>query len=353
MSAEDDFDIYGDTNFEVVGGEGAYAGDDDSFNIYGDTSSHSRDEDIGKGISSVVFNEEVGVTSPRPLDEEVDIPLTPAIYLGNLAWWTTDQQIEDLLSEFGKVKSLKFFEDKVNGKSKGYAFVDFLSLDSARQAKEKLSGKEINDKPMLVNYVSPSNYRQLTAPSGTGGRGATLIPGMPPMPRPPYVEGRGRSRGDGIPRGRGRGYGGQQGPPFYQGGRGYVHRGGYRGYPRGGGFPFAPGRGMMVAPHVNPAFFFPGQEPPGDFRGGYRGDRDEEMEDRHRKRDREDERDRERDRGHRDRDREYDRERGDRDRDYDRDRDRDREYDRDRDRDEESRSRKRREKDRAEDRERR
>jgi cleavage and polyadenylation specificity factor subunit 6/7 len=37
-----------------------------------------------------------------------------------LIQWTTDQQLEDLLSKFGKIKTLKFFEDKVNGKSKGY-----------------------------------------------------------------------------------------------------------------------------------------------------------------------------------------------------------------------------------------
>src|SRR5687768_6829469 len=42
---------------------------------------------------------------------------------------------------FGKLKNLKFFEDKVNGKSKGYALVEYTNPDSAREAKDKLQGR--------------------------------------------------------------------------------------------------------------------------------------------------------------------------------------------------------------------
>jgi len=49
--------------------------------------------------------------------------------------------VEDVASEFGKIKSVKFFENKANGKSKGYAFVEFLDPAAARTCKEKIPGR--------------------------------------------------------------------------------------------------------------------------------------------------------------------------------------------------------------------
>ncbi len=54
--------------------------------------------------------------------------------------WTTDQDLEDVCSQFGKVKQVKFFENKQNGRSKGYALVEYYDAEASRQAKEKLQG---------------------------------------------------------------------------------------------------------------------------------------------------------------------------------------------------------------------
>eukprot|EP00899_Mesostigma_viride_P022287 jgi/Mesvir1/3242/Mv16384-RA.1 len=54
---------------------------------------------------------------PQPSDRHGQISL----FVGELQWWTTDAELEKALSEFGKVKNLRFFEERVNAKSKGYA----------------------------------------------------------------------------------------------------------------------------------------------------------------------------------------------------------------------------------------
>lgn len=63
-----------------------------------------------------------------------------AVYVGNLQWWTTDAQIEELCSQFGSVQKFRFFEDKANGKSKGYVLVTFDSPKAAYTCKEGLDG---------------------------------------------------------------------------------------------------------------------------------------------------------------------------------------------------------------------
>ena len=70
------------------------------------------------------------------------------LYIGNLTWWTTDQDIQDLVTEVGVKSSefleVKFFENRQNGQSKGFCCI-FLSSESAmRIVIEKLPKKEIH-----------------------------------------------------------------------------------------------------------------------------------------------------------------------------------------------------------------
>lgn len=78
-----------------------------------------------------------------------------------LPQWTTDKDLEDLCAQFGKVKQVKFFENKQNGRSKGYALVEFYDTENARQAIEGLKGWYVPHRefdresthPLLVNVV--------------------------------------------------------------------------------------------------------------------------------------------------------------------------------------------------------
>ena len=60
--------------------------------------------------------------------------------MGNLQWWTTDAEVESMCSEFGRIQRFHFFEDKKNGKSKGYALVTFVDREGAKACQEKLHG---------------------------------------------------------------------------------------------------------------------------------------------------------------------------------------------------------------------
>ncbi|KAK9832053.1 hypothetical protein WJX81_002599 [Elliptochloris bilobata] len=127
---------------------------------------------------------------------------TTAVYVGGLHWWTTDAELEALCREYGELAALRFFEDKSNGKSKGYALVEFTAADSAPRCKEGLNGQPINGKKCVVTYAaSATGAARLGSVAGHGtsilgqGRGALhggqgLPPGMPPgvpggMPMPP------------------------------------------------------------------------------------------------------------------------------------------------------------------------
>lgn len=63
-----------------------------------------------------------------------------SLYLGNLQWWTTDAELENLCAEYGPVNSLKIVDERQNGKSKGYAVVEFANAESAKACKEGLHG---------------------------------------------------------------------------------------------------------------------------------------------------------------------------------------------------------------------
>jgi hypothetical protein len=72
-----------------------------------------------------------------------------ALIITNLAWWTTDKQIQDLLTPFGKVVRLRFVEDKMNGKSTGECLVAFEHHKNASIAYNELGPNTIIDKKKL------------------------------------------------------------------------------------------------------------------------------------------------------------------------------------------------------------
>ena len=63
-----------------------------------------------------------------------------ALYIGNLQWWTTDADLERLCSKYGQILTLKTFEDKTTGKSKGYVLVHFAAGAAAAACQAELNG---------------------------------------------------------------------------------------------------------------------------------------------------------------------------------------------------------------------
>jgi RNA recognition motif-containing protein len=105
------------------------------------------------------------------------------IYVGNLDFATTQEDLETLFSEFGEVENARIITDKMSGRSKGFGFIEMVSDEKAKAAIEALDGKEVNGRAIKVNEAKPKTDR----PRGGGGGGG----------RGGYGGGRGGSGGGG------------------------------------------------------------------------------------------------------------------------------------------------------------
>ena len=76
------------------------------------------------------------------------------LFIGNLPAATSEQDIRDLFSEFGTVRSSKLVMDIFSGQCKGFGFVE-MEGHEARAAIAGLNGRDFNGQPMKVNYESP------------------------------------------------------------------------------------------------------------------------------------------------------------------------------------------------------
>ncbi len=77
------------------------------------------------------------------------------IYVGNLSYQATQDDLRQAFESFGQVESTTIITDKFSGKSKGFGFVDMPSPDQARSAIEALNGKELRGRVLRVNEARP------------------------------------------------------------------------------------------------------------------------------------------------------------------------------------------------------
>lgn len=87
------------------------------------------------------------------------------LYVGNLAFQTTSQELQDLFAQAGTVQSASIVEDRETGRSRGFAFVEMSTNAEAAAAIDQLNGKEIGGRFLKVNEAKPREPR-----SGSGGR---------------------------------------------------------------------------------------------------------------------------------------------------------------------------------------
>jgi RNA recognition motif-containing protein len=81
------------------------------------------------------------------------------LFVGNLPSKTTDEDLKNLFSIYGTVRSFKLATDVFSGQCKGFGFVE-MEGHEARAAIAGLNGKDYNGKPMRVNFESPKAGRR-------------------------------------------------------------------------------------------------------------------------------------------------------------------------------------------------
>ena len=86
------------------------------------------------------------------------------LYIGNLSFNATTQDLEDICGEFGTVQSVNIIEDRDTGRSRGFGFVEMSSKEEAQNAISALNGKEIDGRSLTVNEAKPREDR-----GGSGG----------------------------------------------------------------------------------------------------------------------------------------------------------------------------------------
>jgi RNA recognition motif-containing protein len=91
------------------------------------------------------------------------------LYVGNLAFTTTEQDLQDQFSQYGQVNSASLITDRETGRSRGFGFVELDSKESAQTAIEGLNGKELDGRALTVNEAKPREDRGGSRGGGRGG----------------------------------------------------------------------------------------------------------------------------------------------------------------------------------------
>ncbi len=80
------------------------------------------------------------------------------IYVGNLSWSATDEDLRSLFATYGNVLSAKVVEDRETGRSRGFGFVEMDASDAV-QAIEALNGQNFQGRDLRVNEAQPRERR--------------------------------------------------------------------------------------------------------------------------------------------------------------------------------------------------
>jgi RNA recognition motif-containing protein len=95
------------------------------------------------------------------------------IYVGNLSYETTEEDLRSAFEQFGAVESVNIIKDKFSGQSKGFGFVEMPAKAEGQSAIDGLNGKENNGRALKVNEARPPSEKgggRGKRESGGGGR---------------------------------------------------------------------------------------------------------------------------------------------------------------------------------------
>jgi len=95
--------------------------------------------------------------------------MSTKLYVGNISFNTTNQDLNDLFGAVGTVESANVVEDRETGRSRGFGFVEMASKEEAENAIAQLNGKEVDGRELKVNEAKPREDRGGGGGGGYGG----------------------------------------------------------------------------------------------------------------------------------------------------------------------------------------
>lgn len=93
------------------------------------------------------------------------------LYVGNISFDTSEQDLEELFGEVGTVESSNIITDRDTGRSRGFGFVEMSSQEEGQKAIAELDGKEVDGRNLKVNEAKPRENRGGGGRRGGGGGG--------------------------------------------------------------------------------------------------------------------------------------------------------------------------------------
>ena len=92
------------------------------------------------------------------------------LYVGNLPFQTTSDELKDHFAQAGSVESASVVEDRMTGRSRGFGFVEMADEDAANAAIAQFNGQEYDGRQMVVNEARPREDSRGAGGGGGGGR---------------------------------------------------------------------------------------------------------------------------------------------------------------------------------------
>ena len=93
------------------------------------------------------------------------------LFVGNLSYQTAENDLQDYFAQAGSVTSVNLMLDKITGKSRGFAFIEFATAEEANKAVEQFHSKEFQGRQLTVNIARPREERPQRSGGWDGDRG--------------------------------------------------------------------------------------------------------------------------------------------------------------------------------------
>jgi RNA recognition motif-containing protein len=97
--------------------------------------------------------------------------MSTRLYVGNISFRATEDDVKDLFSQAGEVVSVKLIKDAATGRLRGFGFVEMASQEEAQKAISMLNGNTFMDRNVVVNEAKPQERRERGRPREKGGFG--------------------------------------------------------------------------------------------------------------------------------------------------------------------------------------